>query len=128
MRSSCLLLIEHDAGVRDSICRALRGAGFLVMPIADVDEAIDLLCLVSFDLVLADVGSLRYTTERRDGLAAMLHVLRATPLLRFSTAGPQDAGDPGGALALDQPARDLPVLLDAVQRAVAAPRLSDARR
>ena len=117
MRSSCLLLIEHDAGVRDSICRALRGAGFLVMPIADVDEAIDLLCLVSFDLVLADVGSLRYTTARLDGLTAMLHALRATPLLRFSTAGAPTAG----ALALDQPARDLPVLLDAVQRAVAAP-------
>ena len=90
------------------------------MPIGDVDEAIDLLCLVSFDLVLADVGSLRYTTARRDGLTAMLHALRATPLLRFSTAGAPNAGDPAGALALDT-ARDLPVLLDAVQRAVASP-------
>jgi hypothetical protein len=107
--------------VRDSICRALRGAGFQVMPIADVDEAIDLLCLVSFDLVLADVGSLRYTTARPDGLAAMLSALRATPLLRFSTAPPAGLPTYEGALALDQPARDLPVLLDAVQRAVAAP-------
>ena len=104
------------------------------MPIADVNEAIDLLYLVSFDLVLADVGSLRYTTARRDGLTAMLHALRATPLLRFSTVGAPNAGDPAGALAFDQPARDLPVLLDAVQRAVASrrtgagPRLNDARR
>ncbi len=58
--SICVLLVEHDERVLHQLGRGLRDAGFMVMPLGDAEQAIDLLCLVAFDLVLADTGTLRY--------------------------------------------------------------------
>ncbi|HMA36495.1 MAG TPA: hypothetical protein VKY74_18710 [Chloroflexia bacterium] len=107
----CVLLIEHDASLGERIGHALRSAGFVVMTLTDADEAIDLLCLVAFDLVLADVGTLRYATGRHNALTALLQVLRSAPLLRFTTPATMGPAS-DGALVLDQLSRDLPHLLD----------------
>src|SRR5690349_5273735 len=105
--SVCVLLVEHDDRVLHQLGRELRDAGFLVMPLGDADQAIDLLCLVAFDLVLADTGTLRYAAARgHNSLTALVQAMRGAPLLLFTTPTTQAPGTAGGALLLDQPARD----------------------
>ena len=111
----CVLLIEHDPAVQAQVNHALSQAGFIVMALADAEEALDLLGLFSFDLVLADVGTLRYAGHQSGGLTGLMRTLRDAPLLRFTT--PQTMGPAGaqGAFLLGPPVPDLPRLLDAVQ-------------
>ena len=113
--SLSVLLVEHDERVLHGLGRGLRDAGFLVMPLDDADEAIDLLCLVSFDVVVVDAATLRYANVRNtNGLTALVRVLRGAPLLLF-TATP--ALKPPGAdtlLVLEHSIRDLPRLLHAI--------------
>ncbi len=113
--SICVLLVEHDERVLHQLGRGLRDAGFLVMPMGDAEQAIDLLCLVSFDLVLADTGTLRYAgAAGANPLTALVQTLRNAPLLLFTTATTQAPGAPGAALLLEQPLRDLPRLVAAI--------------
>jgi hypothetical protein len=113
--SVCVLLVEHDEQVLHQLGRGLRDAGFLVMPLGDADQAIDLLCLVSFDLVLADTGTLRYAAARgSNSLTALVQAIRGAPLLLFTTAATQPPGSSGDALLLAQPIRDFPLLLGTI--------------
>ncbi len=110
MMRECVLLVEHDDRTARQITQALRGAGFSIMVLGDAGEAIDLLRLVAFDLVLVDVGTLRYV-----GPAALMRVLRSAPLLRFTTpatVGPQGSA---GALLLDDTGADQRRLVAAIE-------------
>src|SRR5690349_17094838 len=111
----CVLLVEHDERVLHQLGRRLRDAGFLVMPLDDADQAIDLLCLVSFDLVLADSGTLRFAAARgSNSLTALVQAIRGAPLLLFTTPATCPSGSPGETLLLEQAGRDLPRLLSAI--------------
>lgn len=113
--SICVLLVEHDERVLHLLGRGLRDAGFLVMPLGDAEQAIDLLCLVAFDLVLADTGTLHYAGARgANPLTVLVQTLRNAPLLLFTTAPTAAPGAAGGALLLEQPSRDLPRLVAAI--------------
>ena len=114
--TSCVLLVEHDDRLLHALGRGLRDAGYLVMPMNDADGAIDLLCLVPFDLVIADVQTLHYATaQRTPGLTALVRVLRGSALLLFTTASAR-AEIEADPLPLPQGARDLPRLLTATER------------
>jgi CheY-like chemotaxis protein len=113
--SICVLLVEHDERVLHQLGRGLRDAGFLVMPLGDAEQAIDLLCLVAFDLVLADTSTLRYAgAGGTNPLTALVQTLRNAPLLLFTTATTQAPGAPGAPLLLEQPLRDRPRLVAAI--------------
>jgi len=116
---SCVLVVEHDAYVRQAIGRGLRQAGFQVMLLSDADEAIDLLCLVAFDLVLADVGTLRYCSGPASGLTALMQVVRSAPLQCFTTPATMGAASQVGMLLLDPPPHDVTVLVAAVREQLA---------
>ena len=116
-----VLLIEHDAALIEQVSRGLRNAGFVVMALRDADESIDLLRMVSFDLVLADVGTLRYAAGGGTGLTALMQVLRHAPLMRFTTPATMGRDGACGALVLDPPTSDLPHLLAAINRLCPAP-------
>ena len=103
--------------------RGLRDAGYLVMPLNDADAALDLLCLISFDLVLADTTSLRYAGRHGgNGLAALVSILRGAPLLLFTRgAGEPEPAAEGALLVLGPPARCMPRLLVAIEQVLQRP-------
>jgi len=109
-----VLLIEHDRELATQLGRGLHEAGFAVMVLQDADEAIDLLRLATFDLILANAGTLRYSAARNTGLVALLQVVRNAPLLRFTTPVTMGPAGSTSALVLDYPVLDLPRLLDAI--------------
>ncbi len=111
----CILLIEHDPAVQAQVSHMLHQAGLIVMALADAEEALDLLGLFSFDLVLADVGTLRYAGHAGGGLMTLMRSIRDAPLLRFTTPYTMGPAGAQGAFLIAQPAPDLPRLLDAVQ-------------
>lgn len=116
-----VLLIEHDLGLRTHLGSALRAAGFLVMALDNADEAIDLVRLVTFDLVLADVGTLRYAQRPPGGLTALVSVLRRTRLLCFTslrTMGPEGGH---GAPVLGDLVQDVPQLLQTLSLLLSQP-------
>ncbi len=119
--AQCVLLIEHDPAVQVQVGHTLVQAGLIVMPLADAEEALDLLGLFSFDLVLADVGTLRYAGSHCGGLTALMRTLRDAPLLRFTTTQTMGAAGTQGAFLIQQPLQDLPQLLATVQSLLRCP-------
>lgn len=117
----CVLLIEHDPAVQAQVGHALHEAGFIVMSLADAEEALDLLGLFLFDLVLADVGTLRYAGHAGSGLTTLMRAIRAAPLLRFTTPHTMGPAGAQGAFLINQIPHDLPRLLDAVQALLRQP-------
>ena len=115
--SLSVLLVKHDERGLHALGRGLREAGFLVMPLGDADEAIDLLGLVSFDVVVVDAATLRYAHVRHaNGLTALVRVLRGAPLLLFTaTPALKPPGD-NTILVLEHAVRDLPCLLRAIDQ------------
>ncbi len=117
----CGLLIEHDPAIQDQMSHALGHAGFIVMALAAAEEALDLLGLFTFDLVLAAVGTLRYAGHAGGGLTGLMRTLHDAPLLRFTTPQTMDPAGAQGAFLLGPLAPDLLRLLDVVQALLRQP-------
>ena len=80
----CALLIVDDRGVLSQARVALRDAGYLVIPVDDVELGLEMLTRVAYDVVVADV----HTLKKGDGsgavsktLSALLHRTREAPVV-----------------------------------------------
>jgi len=91
----CVLLIADDRGVLSLARSALRDAGYLVIPVDEVELALEMLRRVNYDVVVADLQTLK----RADGsgpvskkVSALLHRAREAPVVlgRCGTMPPED--------------------------------------
>ena len=71
-----ILIAEDEDSVRSFVCRALEGAGHTVKPVANGNEALEVLSEDSFDLLITDI-----VMPGLDGIALALKTTRDYPEL-----------------------------------------------
>ncbi len=95
-----ILLAEDDDSMREFLARALRRAGYEVIPVGDGLDALAQLSEVPFDLLLADVVMpgldgielARRATKKQPGIKVMFITGFAAVALRAREQSPTDAG------------------------------------
>ena len=113
MPRGTVLVVDDEAGIRESLGEALRDEGYAVVEAANGKEALDLIpglarpCVVILDIIMPVMsGNQVYAAMQTDPKLANIPVL-------VSTSDPARA--PAGALLMKKPI-NLPRLLEAVAR------------
>lgn len=73
-----VLVAEDNPAVREFIVRALQGAGYKTIPVADGQQALDTLGKEKFDVLITDI-----VMPNVDGIALALKAVRLFPDLRI---------------------------------------------
>lgn len=116
-----LLLADDDAGVRESLGKLLRNAGYHVTLASHGGQVLEMVLNTDFDLLLLDLNM-----PHIDGWSTLdhLHSFKPTLPVIVITAQPnqRDWMREAGARVLMEKPLDLPLLLDTVREMVLEPR------
>ena len=116
--SKCILLVDDDPTVRDSLNAVLVAEGYFVVPAENGQVALDLANKVLVDLVLLDLnmpvknGWETFEQLTREQPLIPIIILTARPNQLFSALG-------AGAAALLEKPMDIPTLLQTMEKLLA---------
>src|SRR3984957_18924293 len=118
--TAAVLIVDDETGVREGLVRAVASRGHRTVPAASLAEARDALARESIDCVLLDIrlkdgDGLDLLRELRAGSLRELPVIMATA---FGDSERTIQAMKAGAFEYVTKPFDLPMLLDAVDRAV----------
>ncbi|MCW5553637.1 MAG: response regulator [Verrucomicrobiae bacterium] len=115
-----ILVVDDDAGVRESVQKVLREAGYESLAAADGAEALERLKLRKVDLLLLDLG-----LPAKNGWVLLGQVQHAYPRLPVivitGQTNQQSAAYESGARLLMEKPLDAQRLLDTIQKVLAEP-------
>jgi len=119
-RNKRILLVDDDAGVRDSLGDLLETEGYVVIPAANGQEALELVEKSGTDLVLLDLNmpvkngwdTFKQLTSGNPLLPVI--IITARPNQLFSALG-------AGVGALMEKPMDIPALLQTMEKLLAEP-------
>ncbi len=110
-----IIVVDDDAAVREMLVRVLVGDGYSALPVADGDEALELMSRAHFDLALLDLGM-----PDKNGWEVFTELARQHPDLSviIITAKPHQRAQANavGAGALLEKPLSFPELLETVER------------
>ena len=118
-----ILLADDDSGIRESLGKLLRNAGYQVVPAAHGGQVLQFLFGDPFDLLLLDLNM-----PEIDGWQTLEHIAASRPELPVVVITAQSdqaqwAADRGARVLMEKPL-DLPLLLRTVEELVAEPPVS----